>query len=66
MYLSQRDRAEVCHRQYVEVFKDSTTILKKNEVLHLTVYPVGFPQLFKHTFTEIVFLIVHEGFKVWK
>jgi len=40
-----------------------------NEILHLTVYPVAFPQLFKHrahTFTEIVFLIVHEGFKVWK
>jgi hypothetical protein len=40
-----------------------------NEILLLTVYPVAFPQFFKQealTFSEIIFLIVHEDFKVWK
>jgi hypothetical protein len=66
IYLSQRGRADLRQRQFVDLFKDSTTVL--NEVLLLTVYPIVFPQLFKHsayTFSKIVFLIVHEGFKVW-
>jgi hypothetical protein len=61
--LSQRGRADLCHRQFEDLFKDSTTFL--NKVLHFTVYPIAFPQLFKssaYTFSEIVFLVVHEGF----
>jgi len=48
-YLSQRGRIDPCHRQFVALFKDSTTILNQR-----CFWPLLFIQLPFHNFTNKV------------